>query len=76
MGAASRKRWYCVAAASRVRTLEDGSLQKLALLKLQGYSNGEIAAQFGLTERSVERKLGRIRKIWGDSSPGLAPSAK
>jgi DNA-directed RNA polymerase specialized sigma24 family protein len=56
--------------------LEDGSLQKLALLKLQGYSNGEIAAQFGLTERSVERKLGRIRKIWGDSSPGLAPSAK
>ena len=48
-----------------LQRLGDESLRQLALLKLQGYTSAEIAAQFGITERSIERKLERVRKIWG-----------
>jgi DNA-directed RNA polymerase specialized sigma24 family protein len=44
--------------------LGDETLSKIAQLKLEGYTNGEIANDLGCTERSVERKLARIRKIW------------
>jgi len=57
--------------------LGDESLRQLALLKLQGYTSAEIAAQFGITERSIERKLERIRKLWGDAgSPKFQSSLK
>jgi RNA polymerase sigma-70 factor (ECF subfamily) len=41
-------------------------LRRIAQLKLEGYSNREIAESLGLVERSIERKLGRIRKRWSD----------
>jgi RNA polymerase sigma-70 factor, ECF subfamily len=41
-------------------------LRQIAQLKLEGYSNREIAESLGLVERSIERKLGRIRKRWSD----------
>ena len=45
--------------------------QKVALLKLKGYSNKEISVEITSNERSmslrtVERTLGRIRSRWGN----------
>ena len=42
----------------------DGSLRKIAELKLQGYTNAEIANKLDVVERTVERKLKRIRNEW------------
>ena len=39
-------------------------LRSYALLRLMGHKNREIAAQFGCTERKVERKLQLIRAVW------------
>ncbi len=40
------------------------TLQEVARLKLEGYTNAEIAAKVGVMERSVERRLVLIRQIW------------
>ena len=44
--------------------LEDQAQHDVALYKLQGYSNEEIAEKLGCVTRTVERKLERIRSIW------------
>ncbi|MFW6171452.1 MAG: ECF-type sigma factor [Planctomycetota bacterium] len=44
--------------------LEDERLRQVAIWKLEGFTNGEIAAKLRLTRRSIERKLQRIREIW------------
>lgn len=44
--------------------LEDAGLQSLALLKMEGYTNDEVAARLGCGLRTVERKLRLIRQIW------------
>lgn len=44
--------------------LPSPDLVELALLKMEGYSNSEIAERWNKTERTVERKLNLIRKIW------------
>lgn len=46
--------------------LGDDRLRTVALLKVEGYSNEEIARQLGCGLRSVERKLHRIRTLWGE----------
>ena len=38
--------------------------REIAMLKLQGYSNKEIAEQLGIALRAVERKLKLIRDQW------------
>jgi RNA polymerase sigma factor (sigma-70 family) len=48
----------------RLAELGDRSLQEIAIQKLKGYTNAEIAQGRGCTERTVERKLKLIRKIW------------
>jgi RNA polymerase sigma factor (sigma-70 family) len=48
----------------RIAALDDPGLQEIAIQKLEGYSNAEIADQRGCTERTIERKLTLIRKIW------------
>jgi len=48
----------------RIAQLDDRSLQEIAIRKLEGCTNAEIAHQRGCTERTVERKLKLIRKIW------------
>lgn len=48
--------------------LEDDALRQVALWKLEGYTNDEIAERIGLTTRSVERKLQRIRERWTQES--------
>lgn len=44
--------------------LEDEELRQIALLKMEGYSNEEIAAELECVVRTVERKLARIRQKW------------
>lgn len=44
----------------------DESLRPIAAMKLEGFSNGEIAARLGVVERTVERRLNLIRRIWAD----------
>ncbi len=45
--------------------LDDDVLRKIAIMKLQGFTNEEIAVELNCAVRSVERKLGRIRSVWG-----------
>jgi RNA polymerase sigma factor (sigma-70 family) len=42
--------------------LGGGQLRDLAVAKLEGYSNAEIAKRFGCSERTVERRLHLIRE--------------
>jgi RNA polymerase sigma factor (sigma-70 family) len=44
--------------------LPTADLVELAILKMEGHTNSEIAARWGRTERTVERKLQMIRQIW------------
>jgi DNA-directed RNA polymerase specialized sigma24 family protein len=47
-----------------LRVLRDDSLRNVAVWRMDGYTNAEIAAEIGLGERSVERKLRLIREKW------------
>lgn len=42
----------------------DAELQQLALSKLEGYTNKEIASKLGCSVATVERRLKLIRKKW------------
>jgi DNA-directed RNA polymerase specialized sigma24 family protein len=44
--------------------LGDAGLEAVALWKMEGYTNEEIAVQLGCAPRSVERKLRLIRGLW------------
>src|SRR5215468_4937032 len=44
----------------RFQMLKDPDLRQIALWKLEGYTNAEIAARLDCTVRTVERKLARI----------------
>jgi RNA polymerase sigma factor (sigma-70 family) len=49
----------------RLRALGDPVLRRIALCKLEGYTNKEIARELdNCTERTIERKLARIRTRW------------
>jgi RNA polymerase sigma factor (sigma-70 family) len=48
----------------RLQDLPDPDLRQVALMKLEGYTNREIADALRCGERSVERKLNLIRKRW------------
>ncbi len=50
--------------------LPDESLRLVALLKMEGYTNDEIATSLDCALRSVERKLERIRNLWGAEGMG------
>lgn len=54
--------------ARRLACLGDPGLTKVALLRLEGYSNDEIARELKKSVRSVERKLRAIRTLWTDDS--------
>jgi DNA-directed RNA polymerase specialized sigma24 family protein len=47
-----------------IKLLDDESLQMVAMWKMEGYRNEEIAANIGCNARTIERKLQRIRTIW------------
>jgi DNA-directed RNA polymerase specialized sigma24 family protein len=44
--------------------LGDDTLRSIARWKMEGHTNAEIAVKLGRLERTVERKLRRIREIW------------
>jgi DNA-directed RNA polymerase specialized sigma24 family protein len=44
--------------------LGDDTLRSVALWKMEGQTNREIAASLGCIEQTVERKLRRIRGLW------------
>lgn len=44
--------------------LVDGNLQQIAIWKMEGYTNREIANMIGKSEPTVERKLKIIRETW------------
>lgn len=50
--------------------LDDDTLRCVALRKMEGYSNGEIAAQLKCAPRTVARKLDRIRTSWSREASG------
>jgi DNA-directed RNA polymerase specialized sigma24 family protein len=47
-----------------LESLGDEGLRTVVLLRMEGYSNDQIADRLGCGLRSVERKLARIRKRW------------
>ena len=51
-----------------LRRLGDDSLVSVALAKMEGYTNKQIADRLGCIEQTVERKLRSIRRIWSAGS--------
>ena len=44
--------------------LDDNSLRQVALSRMEGYTNDEIAEQLGCARRTIARRLDLIRKTW------------
>jgi len=44
--------------------LSDAELREVAVKKVEGFTNEEIAAQLGRSLATIERKLQLIRHIW------------
>ena len=49
--------------------LQHEDLCQIVVLKLEGYTNGEIAKRLQCSLTTVERKLRTIRSIWGRTNP-------
>ena len=45
-------------------TLRDETTKEIAILKLEGLSNDEIAERLNIVKRTVERKIKLIRSLW------------
>jgi RNA polymerase sigma factor (sigma-70 family) len=45
-------------------SLPDPELRQIALWKVEGYTNEEIAARLDCVPRTIERKVSRIRLLW------------
>jgi DNA-directed RNA polymerase specialized sigma24 family protein len=46
--------------------LPDDALRTVAVLKMEGYSNAEIAARLEVVDRTVKRRLQAIRSCWSE----------
>jgi RNA polymerase sigma factor (sigma-70 family) len=53
--------------------LDEPELRRIALLKVEGYTNEEIAARLDCVPRTVERKIARIRLLWKHELKGVEP---
>ncbi len=47
-----------------LEALDNEQLEQVALMKLDGFQNTEIADQMGCTRQTVQRRLRLIREIW------------
>jgi RNA polymerase sigma factor (sigma-70 family) len=56
-----------------LEALPEPGLRQIALWKVEGYTNEEIAARLDCVPRTVERKLGRIRLLWQHELEDLEP---
>ena len=52
----------------RMNRFENDEHRQVALLKMQGFTNDEIARQIGSSTRTVERWLQEMRKAWNPDS--------
>ena len=43
---------------------EDDGLRRIALLKMEGLSNREVATRLNCAERTIERRIKLIRNLW------------
>jgi DNA-directed RNA polymerase specialized sigma24 family protein len=50
----------------RLKKLPNEELRQVAMAKMEGHSNAEIANRLGMIERTVERRLSVLRSLWGD----------
>ena len=50
--------------ARLLSVLRDDELRQIALARMEGYSNAEIAGRIGRSEVTVERRLNLIRQTW------------
>jgi DNA-directed RNA polymerase specialized sigma24 family protein len=46
--------------------LDNPALQQVAICKMEGYTNGEIAAEIGCSLATFERRLKLVRQIWSN----------
>lgn len=44
--------------------LQDAELEQLAIYKMEGYTNEEVAERLGYSRRTVQRMLNLIKKLW------------
>ena len=49
--------------------LRDDSLRQVALLRMEGYNNEEVADRLGCSLRTVARKIELIRRTWTGEEP-------
>jgi DNA-directed RNA polymerase specialized sigma24 family protein len=56
--------------ARLLENLEDTELRSVAVWKMEGHDNNDIAAKLGCVTRTVERKLRLIRNIWARQGLG------
>jgi len=54
----------------RLLGLLEPDLKQLALGKMEGHSNEDLAAKAGCGLRTIERRLELIRRIWKDALDG------
>ena len=47
-----------------LESLQDPELEQIVVMKLDGYTNDEVAAQLGRTRRTIQRMLSLIREKW------------
>jgi DNA-directed RNA polymerase specialized sigma24 family protein len=50
--------------ARLLNALPDASLRQVAILKMEGYRNEEIAGRLGCSLQTVARRLKVIRRAW------------
>jgi len=55
--------------------LGDGELRSIAVWKMEGWNNSEIAGKLACSRRRVERKLELIRSIWEQAGLGSLRSS-
>jgi DNA-directed RNA polymerase specialized sigma24 family protein len=64
---------FAAAAAEEYRrllaSLDDPVLRAVAVGKMEGFTNGELARRLSLSVPTVERKLRLIRKVWEGEAP-------
>jgi DNA-directed RNA polymerase specialized sigma24 family protein len=54
----------------RLDGLDNAGLRAVAVAKMEGYSNVEIAERLRVVSRTVERRLKSIRELWGAEKDG------
>ena len=54
----------------RLNSLRQEELKLVVLLKIEGYTNEEVAKTMGCTRRSIQRRLALIREIWTEDDCG------